>query len=133
MIRLNVEVALYRRNSVLGDWPVLEVVSVSAITAAFSYLVCGSIVLLPSLFSSLNTSRSFLHGNRIFFDKNTSQSIICCSVSRPQNSCRTSFKNATPVRATIMDYASKPSSVSISSTKLDNVLALPQHGKTFFY
>lgn len=40
LIRLNVEIALYRRNSILRDWPVLEVVSVSAVTAAISYLVC---------------------------------------------------------------------------------------------
>lgn len=50
MIRLNVEAALYRRNSGLGDWPVLEVISVSAITAALSYLVCGSNILLPNLY-----------------------------------------------------------------------------------
>lgn len=49
MIRLNVEVALYRRNSGLGDWPVVEVISVSAVTAALSYLVCDP-VLLPSLY-----------------------------------------------------------------------------------
>jgi surface polysaccharide O-acyltransferase-like enzyme len=48
MIRLNVEVALYRRNSGIGNWPVVEVIFVSAITAAISYLVCGSIILLPS-------------------------------------------------------------------------------------
>jgi hypothetical protein len=40
LIKLNVEVALYRRNSMLHDWPVLEVVGVSAVTAAISYLVC---------------------------------------------------------------------------------------------
>jgi chloride channel 3/4/5 len=40
LIKLNVEVALYRRNSVLNEWPVLEVVGASAITAAISYLVC---------------------------------------------------------------------------------------------
>ena len=32
--------ALWRRNSALHDYPVLEVVCVSAITAAISYLVC---------------------------------------------------------------------------------------------
>jgi hypothetical protein len=49
MIRLNVEVALYRRNSGLVNWPVIEVISVSAITAAISYLVCSSII-LPCLY-----------------------------------------------------------------------------------
>jgi chloride channel 3/4/5 len=43
MIRLNVEVALYRRNSGLEKWPVVEVIFVSAITAAISYVVCGFI------------------------------------------------------------------------------------------
>ncbi|KAF8889352.1 Cl-channel protein [Infundibulicybe gibba] len=38
LIKLNVEIALYRRNSLLADWPVLEVVGASAITAAISYL-----------------------------------------------------------------------------------------------
>lgn len=33
------EIAIYRRNSLLADWPVLEVVGVSAVTAAISYLV----------------------------------------------------------------------------------------------
>lgn len=32
-------VAVYRRNSALNDWPVLEVVFASAVTAAISYLV----------------------------------------------------------------------------------------------
>ena len=39
LIRMNVAAAVYRRNSVLHAWPVLEVVGVSAITAAISYLV----------------------------------------------------------------------------------------------
>lgn len=39
LIKLNVRFAVYRRNSVLYHWPVLEVVGVSAITAAVSYLV----------------------------------------------------------------------------------------------
>lgn len=39
LIKLNVQIAVYRRNSVLHHWPVLEVVGVSAITAAVSYLV----------------------------------------------------------------------------------------------
>ena len=39
LIRLNVAAALYRRHSILNEWPVLEVVGVSAVTAAISYLV----------------------------------------------------------------------------------------------
>lgn len=38
LIRLNVEIAL-RRNTLLREWPILEVVCVSAVTAAVSYLV----------------------------------------------------------------------------------------------
>ena len=39
LIKLNVRIAVYRRNSMLHQWPVLEVAGVSAITAAVSYLV----------------------------------------------------------------------------------------------
>ena len=39
LIKLNVRIAVYRRNSILYQWPILEVVGVSAITAATSYLV----------------------------------------------------------------------------------------------
>lgn len=39
LIKLNVQIAVYRRNSILYQWPVLEVAGVSAITAAVSYLV----------------------------------------------------------------------------------------------
>ena len=118
MIRLNVEVALYRRNSGIGNWPVVEVIFVSAITAAISYLVCGSIILLSSLYKAhpippdcfCTVTAPFI------FDKKKirrSKKFVC-SVSRPQNSCRTSFRNVTLTRATIMACASKPpSSVNI--------------------
>jgi chloride channel 3/4/5 len=39
LIRLNAAAAVYRHNSALRDWPVLEVVGFTAITAAVSYLV----------------------------------------------------------------------------------------------
>ncbi|KAG2011665.1 voltage-gated chloride channel [Coprinopsis cinerea AmutBmut pab1-1] len=39
LIRLNVEFAIYRRQSVIHDWPVLEVVAASAVTATLSYIV----------------------------------------------------------------------------------------------
>lgn len=39
LIRMNAYIALYRRKSVLRDWPILEVIGVAAITAAASYLV----------------------------------------------------------------------------------------------
>lgn len=47
LIKLNVKIAVYRRNSVIGNWPILEVVCVSAVTAAVSYLVrCTYSILL---------------------------------------------------------------------------------------
>jgi hypothetical protein len=39
LIKMNAEVAVYRRNSQLYEWPVLEVVGGAAVTAALSYLV----------------------------------------------------------------------------------------------
>ncbi|KAJ7626366.1 Cl-channel protein [Mycena polygramma] len=66
LIKLNVEVALYRRNSVLNDWPVLEVVGASAITAAISYLVVFSRVqaseLVANLFQECDPAKIDYHG-----------------------------------------------------------------------
>ena len=44
LIRLNATVAVYRHNSGLREWPILEVVGFTAITAAVSYLVRSSLV-----------------------------------------------------------------------------------------
>ena len=111
MIRLNVEVALYRRNSGLGDWPVLEVISISAVTAAISYLVCGH----PSFYFILAHSipDCFCTVIALFLAYKFPRSIIRCLVSRPQNSCQTFFRNAIPTRATIMACASKCSTANI--------------------
>ncbi|KAJ7777446.1 Cl-channel protein [Mycena metata] len=66
LIKLNVEIALYRRNSVLNEWPVLEVVGVSAITAAISYLVVFSRVqaseLVANLFQECDATKIDYHG-----------------------------------------------------------------------
>ncbi|KAJ6485834.1 Cl-channel protein [Mycena sanguinolenta] len=66
LIKLNVEIALYRRNSVLNDWPILEVVGVSAITAATSYLVVFSRVqaseLVANLFQECDPTKIDYHG-----------------------------------------------------------------------
>ncbi|KAK7056282.1 chloride channel [Paramarasmius palmivorus] len=66
LIKLNVEVALYRRNSVLNDWPVLEVVGASAVTAAISYLVVFTRVqsseLVANLFQNCDPSKGDYHG-----------------------------------------------------------------------
>ena len=39
LIKLNIAAAVYRRNSILHEWPILEVTGAAAITAAVSYLV----------------------------------------------------------------------------------------------
>lgn len=66
LIKLNVRVAVYRRNSILYQWPVLEVVGVSAITAAVSYLVVflrvQSSELVANLFVECEPSRPDYHG-----------------------------------------------------------------------
>ncbi|KAF8202213.1 Cl-channel protein [Pholiota molesta] len=66
LIRLNVEIALYRRNSILRDWPVLEVVSVSAVTAAISYLIVFARVqtseLVANLFQECDPTKGDYHG-----------------------------------------------------------------------
>ncbi|KAJ7230701.1 Cl-channel protein [Mycena pura] len=66
LIKLNVEAALYRRSSALNDWPVLEVIGVSAITAAISYLVVFSRVqaseLVANLFQECDPTKIDYHG-----------------------------------------------------------------------
>ncbi|KAF9531719.1 Cl-channel protein [Crepidotus variabilis] len=66
LIRLNVEIALYRRNSVLRDWPVLEVVCVSAFTAAVCYLIVFARVqtseLVANLFQECDPTKGDYHG-----------------------------------------------------------------------
>lgn len=61
LIKLNVRIAVYRRNSILYQWPILEVVGVSAITAAISYLVN---LLLNECSATLIHSRLFFSGTR---------------------------------------------------------------------
>lgn len=60
LIKLNVKIAIYRRNSLISEWPILEVVCVSAITAAVSYLVCSSV--LPPNGYAERLARLSLHG-----------------------------------------------------------------------
>ncbi|KAJ7695038.1 Cl-channel protein [Mycena rosella] len=65
LIKLNVEVALYRRNGVLNDWPILEVVGVSAITAAISYLTIIRVQaseLVANLFQECDPTKIDYHG-----------------------------------------------------------------------
>lgn len=66
LIKMNVKIAIYRRNSFLNDWPVLEVVCASAITAAISYLVVFSRVpaseLVANLFQECDSTKPDYHG-----------------------------------------------------------------------
>ncbi|KAI0339618.1 Cl-channel protein [Trametopsis cervina] len=66
LIRLNAAAAMYRHNSALRAWPVLEVVGVTAITAAISYLVVflrvQSSELVANLFQECDPSRGDYHG-----------------------------------------------------------------------
>ncbi|KDQ61345.1 hypothetical protein JAAARDRAFT_149999 [Jaapia argillacea MUCL 33604] len=66
LIKLNVAVAVYRRHSMPNDWPVLEVIGVSAITAAISYLVVflrvQSSELVANLFQECDPSKGDYHG-----------------------------------------------------------------------
>jgi surface polysaccharide O-acyltransferase-like enzyme len=43
LIKLNIAAAVYRRNSILHEWPILEVMGAAAITAAVSYLVSATL------------------------------------------------------------------------------------------
>ncbi|KAH9832582.1 Cl-channel protein [Rhodofomes roseus] len=66
LIKLNARIAVYRRNSMLNDWPTIEVVSVSAITAAVCYLVVflrvQSSELVANLFMECDPIRGDWHG-----------------------------------------------------------------------
>ncbi|PFH51941.1 hypothetical protein AMATHDRAFT_39855 [Amanita thiersii Skay4041] len=70
LIRMNVQVALYRRNTILFDWPVLEVIGITAITAAISYLIHSKIVfsrvqtseLVANLFQECDPTKGDYHG-----------------------------------------------------------------------
>ncbi|KAJ3772659.1 Cl-channel protein [Lentinula raphanica] len=66
LIKLNVDIALYRRNSILNEYPILEVATVSAITAAITYLVVFTRVqsseLVANLFQECDPARGDYHG-----------------------------------------------------------------------
>ncbi|TRM60738.1 chloride channel [Schizophyllum amplum] len=56
LIKLNVQVALLRRYSLIQEYPVLEVIGVSAVTASVSFL------LVANLFQECDPSRGDYHG-----------------------------------------------------------------------
>ncbi|TCD69139.1 hypothetical protein EIP91_008615 [Steccherinum ochraceum] len=66
LIKLNTAAAVYRRNTFIHDYPILEVIAFSAITAAISYLVVflrvGSSDLVANLFMECDTSKGDYHG-----------------------------------------------------------------------
>jgi hypothetical protein len=50
LTKLNIAAAVYRRNSILHEWPILEVTSAAAVTAAVSYLVSTSVLIVEKMF-----------------------------------------------------------------------------------
>ena len=59
LIKLNVTAAVYRDRSVLRDYPILEVVGVTAITGCISYLVF-SLFLVQRLSAELTRAQDCL-------------------------------------------------------------------------
>ena len=52
LIHLNVKAAIYRKNSIISQWPLVEVLVVAGVTAFISYLVSlHPISLTPILIS----------------------------------------------------------------------------------
>ncbi|KAI0675830.1 chloride channel [Trametes maxima] len=66
LIKLNTAVAVYRRHSALYEWPIVEVVGFTAITAAVSYLVVflrvQSSELVANLFQECDITKGDYHG-----------------------------------------------------------------------
>ncbi|KAI0352159.1 hypothetical protein OH77DRAFT_1428938 [Trametes cingulata] len=66
LIKLNTAVAVYRQQTALRDWPILEVVGFTAITAAVSYLVVflrvQSSELVANLFQECDPVKGDYHG-----------------------------------------------------------------------
>ncbi|KAF7977593.1 hypothetical protein HWV62_3192 [Athelia sp. TMB] len=87
LIKLNVMVAVYRRNSPLNDWPIIEVVFGSAVTAAISYLIVFS--------------RFF-----VYFAYNRYLDVDELPGCKRQSLWPTCFKSAMSIKQTIMASAS---------------------------
>ncbi|KAH9975687.1 Cl-channel protein [Lactifluus volemus] len=66
LIKLNITAAVYRRNSILHEWPITEVIGAAAVTAAVSYLVVflrvPSSELVANLFQECDPQRIDFHG-----------------------------------------------------------------------
>ncbi|KAI0794494.1 chloride channel [Fomes fomentarius] len=66
LIKLNAAAAVYRRHSILHDYPIIEVVGFTAITAAVSYLVVflrvPALELVANLFQECDPAKPDYHG-----------------------------------------------------------------------
>ncbi|KAI9510532.1 Cl-channel protein [Russula earlei] len=66
LIKLNIAAAVYRRNSILHQWPILEVTGAATVTAVLSYLVVflrvPSSDLVANLFQECDPQRIDFHG-----------------------------------------------------------------------
>ncbi|OJT09778.1 H(+)/Cl(-) exchange transporter 3 [Trametes pubescens] len=66
LIKLNTAAAVYRRHSILHDWPIVEVVAFTAITAAVSYpmvfMRVQSSELVANLFQECDVAKGDYHG-----------------------------------------------------------------------
>ena len=49
LTKMNISAAVYRRNSILHEWPIMEVTGAAAVTAAISYLVRSSMLIIESV------------------------------------------------------------------------------------
>ena len=87
LIRLNAAAAVYRRNSSIHEWPVLEVVSFAALTGAVCYLV----IAIPVAY--------------VLRTKDMTR--WCSCESKRLNWSQTCFKNAIQLREITMGCASK--------------------------
>ena len=107
LIRLNVEIAIYRRQSIVGDWPILEVVCASAITAALSYLVSFYLCLVrPRVYMLSFHPRSYSEG-KVMSDTPPHVAPHLVPEFNLRNWWRTFSRNVIPLKQTIMVYASK--------------------------
>ncbi|KAI0272312.1 Cl-channel protein, partial [Gloeopeniophorella convolvens] len=83
LIKLNVSAAVYRRNSILHEWPIVEVIGAAAVTAAVSYLTrVPTSELVANLFQECDPQRMDFHGlcNPSAMWENVFLLILTCAV-----------------------------------------------------
>ena len=106
LIKMNVYIALYRRDSVLRDWPILEVIGVTAVTATVSYLV-RPILCLQLRFHNLYSFPKIVFSRWVPTTSMHRSGPDDLPVYKHLNWLRTFSKSAIPPRAITMDFASK--------------------------